>query len=136
MVSAWPAGSGACRCDTAGFAPATPEQLELGRSTFGSTGWCEGPCCEEYCFCEFLQHSGDALAACQSRPSEGTYSGEPSGWCYVEPELGLGSEDDIAECPPRQGRRFRLFPEKPRYNILLALACATGYEPARSVRAD
>lgn len=118
ILSAWRAGSAECACDRPGFAPAAPEKRAVAIARFSESSSCTSACCEERCFCEFLQHAGDALAACQSRPSTGTYQGGPSGWCYVDPELGLGTED-ISTCP----RAIRYFPEEPRYDIDAVIAC-------------
>ncbi len=121
MIAEYLSGADECACDMPGFAPATPEQIEFARAILD--GYCGEACCGSVCYCEFLQHEGDALAACQSRTSTGTYSGEPSGWCYVEPALGLGSEEDVAKCPAAQKSRLKFLPEDPRYNIFATFAC-------------
>ena len=123
VMVTWHFGTDRCACDLPGFAPATAEQVDFARSNLYQTGQCAEACCEALCFCEFLQHEGDALAACQSRSSDDAYVGDPTGWCYIEPALGFGSEADVARCKPSEKHLIRLFPEEPRYNISAVLAC-------------
>src|SRR6185369_9378407 len=68
IVSAWPTGSQECACDTPGFAAVSAEARAFAASELEHSGSCDSACCGQLCFCELLQHSGDALAACQSRP--------------------------------------------------------------------
>jgi hypothetical protein len=123
MLAAWGQGSAECACNEPGFIPVTPEQRTFAASELSRTQSCEAACCSDLCFCQFLQHTGDALAACQSRPSASSTDDVPSGWCYVEPSLGLGTDEDVSACPLDQKRLIRFFPEGPRYTVTAVLAC-------------
>ncbi len=123
ILSAFDAGSKECACEAPGFANVNAAQRDVASARLSQDGSCKLACCVDFCFCELLQHSGDALAACQSRPSVGTYDGPPSGWCYLEPSLGLGTDADVADCHPSNKRLIRYFPDDPRDNITAVIMC-------------
>lgn len=124
MIAAWSANAPECSCDAPGYAPANQAEREFAAAQLADSQACESVPSPDYCFCEFLQHHGDELAACQSRPSEGTYDGGPTGWCYVEPALGLGSAEDVADCPAEQKRKIRYFPDDDsRFSIWAVIRC-------------
>ncbi len=125
LLSAFDTGSKECACDAPGFAPVTAEQRAFASARLTQDQACKLACCADLCFCGLLQHSGDALAACQSRASEGTYEGSASGWCYVEPALGLGTDPDVADCPADAKRLIRYYPYDARYNIFAVLSCVS-----------
>lgn len=123
MIAAWPAGAPECSCKAPGYAPANAAEREFAAAQLFPAPACDSAPPPDYCYCEFLQHSGDELAACQSRPSVGTYDGSPTGWCYVEPALGFGTAEDVAECPAEQKHDIRYFPDDTRFNLLAAIRC-------------
>lgn len=123
MLSGWRDGSPECACDAAGLAPLSPQQQSYAREHFSQSSLCRETCCEELCFCEFLQHSGEALAACQSRSDVASSQGSPTGWCYLEPALGFGTELDLAACPAESKQRLSFYPTDPRYNITAIISC-------------
>jgi hypothetical protein len=106
-------------------APTTALQAERAREIMSESGLCPTGCCDEACFCEYVQLSGEMLAACQSRPNDAQYDprSPPLGWCYVEPALGIGDDESVERCPPTQKRNIRYFPDDPRQNLTAALMC-------------
>ncbi len=125
MIVAESAGTPACNCDGLGRAPASALQAQRAREIMSASGMCPSTCCDEICFCEYVQLSGELLAACQSRPNQAEYNplSAPLGWCYVEPALGLGDDETVDTCPPTQKRNIRYFPDEPRQNLTAALMC-------------
>ena len=103
VYRAFPSSYAACACDQLGHRPATPPPWAVER--LHRTGQCEGdPCCENHCFCELDQLSGDDLQTCQNDPSP---QPEPVGFCYVDPGRGVGSEAVVEMCPLREKRLLR-----------------------------
>ncbi len=98
------AGTQACDCAAPGHR--APESVpESVRSTPFLQGHCaDDPCCSDLCFCEVEQLSGAGLAACQGQINPAP---EPSGFCYVDPENGVGSSEITAECPKSEQRLLR-----------------------------
>jgi hypothetical protein len=109
-----------CECTQPGHRPVTAAQDALAREHLETT--CRGSCCDDLCFCEFLQFSGDELAYCQDRTSEPATE-PPSGWCYIEPAAGFGDENRIDECPPSQPQILRFLPDDVVVNRLAVFAC-------------
>jgi len=68
--------------------------------------------CGEMCLCELPQEEADALATCQSA-DEGTVAGLPPGYCYVDPDNGVGSETLVENCPSTQRRILRFVGNNP-----------------------
>ena len=127
LFTIYPAGSAECACTTPGHMAVSSELRELARSRYlpEQSDACESAVSanDDVCVCEFLQHEGDALAACQSRSSVETPDAAPNGWCYVEPALGLGSADDVADCPGSEKRLIHYYPDE-RVNLTAVVACA------------
>ena len=102
---------GNCPCSGSGRFPVTPvaratllDQLEAQGSCGGSTG----VACDSYCLCELAQLSGPGLQACQSDTEPMGSAGPLSGWCYVDPEQGFGSNEAVGTCPASQQRNVRV----------------------------
>ena len=117
MFAAWSAGSAECACAAElGLAPLDTDQQAFASARLAQEGTCSAPCCASLCFCELLQHAGEALAACQARQEERPEV-TPPGWCYLEPALGFGTQE-LAVCD----RRIRFFPD-PRVDVLATIVC-------------
>ena len=100
-------GSAACSCNSPGYSvPARVPQPVV--DELSRTGTCaEGdPCCSNRCFCELQQLRGAELAACQNG-TENALEPPPIGWCYVDPEQGVGTAEVVDSCPVDQKRLLR-----------------------------
>jgi hypothetical protein len=120
-----PAG-GACSCDAPGRSPLDGDHAVARRAILdeaeldGQCGGGTGIDCEALCLCEVDQLVGDELAACR----EGTESPESYGYCYVDPEQGLGADRLVAECRPTQRRKLRFVGEGlPQNRSIVTIAC-------------
>ncbi|HWP09992.1 MAG TPA: hypothetical protein VNN72_29820, partial [Polyangiaceae bacterium] len=108
-------------CETAGRV--TPDGygadvVERVRSQLGALGY--DP--QSYDLCQIPPLEGDALDACLSEPSEHAAS---AGFCYLDPEQGLGDPNLLANCAPSMKHAIRLVGE-PRHNAMTFVACADG----------
>jgi hypothetical protein len=111
VIAAARSGTSFCDCARPGFRAATAEQADVAREQLEVGALCEGTCCDDYCFCELLQLSGNALAACQDRASSEAPAPPTNGWCYIEPAAGFGDPSRIADCPSVQPQLVRFVPE-------------------------
>jgi hypothetical protein len=111
-----------CACTQPGYRPVTATQNALAREHLAAQNACRGSCCDDLCFCELLQFSGDDLAYCQDRAGEPATEA-PVGWCYIEPGAGFGDESRIDECPPSQPHLVRFLPDDFVVNRLAVFAC-------------
>lgn len=59
--------------------------------------------CRDFCACKLAPLEGDALEACRA----GSEDPNIYGYCYVDPENGLGAESLVRECAPEQKRLLR-----------------------------
>jgi hypothetical protein len=100
-----------CACARPGLRPATDEQAAVARAELAGGAYCSGACCDEYCFCELPQFSGDALATCQDRAPGEPPDGTSSGWCYVEPGAGFGDPSRVEHCHETQRQLIRWMPD-------------------------
>jgi hypothetical protein len=91
------AGSELCDCALPGYRPATSLELELARAELDSWGACQNACCEGLCYCVLAQLEGEELAACQGG-DETRQLVDRSGWCYVEPDVGVGDPSTVEGC--------------------------------------
>ncbi len=98
-----------CRCDSAGYRPASEAQTETALATLRAGGECHDACCESVCFCELLQLAGDPLRACQGGENESIAIDTP-GFCYVEPAAGVGDPSTVADCPEDEQQQLILTP--------------------------
>jgi hypothetical protein len=88
----------------------------------GLCGGATGVACSDYCMCEIEQLSGAELSACQSSLQDptGVY-----GFCYVDPENGIGVPEIVAACPSTQRRVIRfLGVEAPAPDAATFVVCA------------
>jgi hypothetical protein len=105
-----------CDCAEPGRAPASAAQVAAGRSLLGGSAnrfdeVCGGPgepACDRYCGCELAQMTGGALESCRQ---DVTMASSAAGWCYDDPNNGLGNPALIAPplgCTARQDKLFRV----------------------------
>jgi hypothetical protein len=117
-----PEDTGICSCDLPGYRPLGSIDLMTARQRFADIGYCSNKCCEGLCFCELLQLSGDDLLRCQAGIDEPTL--DIPGFCYVEPDVGVGDPTTVEDCRPDERQFLRLTPDYVNYTV--ALACETG----------
>jgi hypothetical protein len=94
-----------CPCDSANRGPATDAARDVVRNTVREREFCDGqgtPACSDFCVCEDLEASGQALAECMG-------GGETAsdGWCYVAPDDGIGSPSVVADCTTEVHAKIR-----------------------------
>lgn len=112
-------GSESCSCSSPGYKlphDVPPPVLD----ELFTTGQCAGdPCCSSRCFCELEQLHGAELAACQNG-TESELQSTPTGWCYVDPEQGVGTAEVVASCPLSQKRLVRyLVPHSTTHFVII-----------------
>jgi len=105
-----------CSCALPGFAPATGEQIANAYAFLDANGECRNACCDDVCCCELLQLSGDELVACQGGDNT-RVTVDRQGWCYVEPDLGIGDPSTVSACAPDA-----------RHGVLLTPIMSTHYD--------
>lgn len=120
-----PAG-GACSCEGPGRKPLEGEHAVARRAILdeieldGQCGEAMGIDCQSLCLCELTQLSGDELGACR----EGTESPQSFGYCYVDPEQGLGAARLVEECRPTQRRKLRFIGDGvPKNRSIVTIGC-------------
>ncbi|XXX73405.1 hypothetical protein WMF30_37770 [Sorangium sp. So ce134] len=109
VLEARSVADGQCSCDGLAARRRVPtehraaEQMVLDDPVATANGW--------NCVCEVEQLSDpDALKACQETvpPAPVEVGGEKvHGWCYVDPRLGLGTDEVVAKCPATERRQVR-----------------------------
>jgi len=110
-------GSDFCECSVPGFRPLGAADEATARGYFESVGACTDACCEDMCFCELLQLSGDELAVCQAGDPASTL--DLPGFCYVEPELGIGDPSTTSDCKPYEQYQLLFTPNHATYQGLI-----------------
>jgi hypothetical protein len=95
-------GNSTCSCDTAGLSGPvhTPVRDSINKYLYDN-GICDGATqtsCDDECVCQLAQAEGDERSACQN----GQVPADKDGWCFVDPDAGLGSSDLVAACLPTQ----------------------------------
>jgi len=64
--------------------------------------------CSSMCTCLLEQETGSNLTTCQNDPDGPTVTGLPPGYCYIDPDNGIGTNPDlVAKCPASQRRILR-----------------------------
>ena len=80
-----------------------------------------GVSCSDYCMCEIQQFEAAELVACQFLDTD---PGTQSGFCYVEPDRGIGSPSLVASCPDTQRQLLRFMGSNvPRPGSVPFLVC-------------
>jgi hypothetical protein len=59
--------------------------------------------CRDHCVCKLAPLEGDALAACRT----GSVDPNVYGYCYVDPDHGLGAPELVEGCPASENRMLR-----------------------------
>lgn len=104
IFAATPTASGACACDSANRAPVSDKTRDAVRALAKEQFRCDEPdlpACADYCVCEDLPVAGSELAACLDSEEANV-----NGWCYVSPDVGLGTLDPPCEAEPQAKVRF------------------------------
>lgn len=70
------------------------------------------PKCGEMCLCELRQKEGGELETCQTA-DEGTVTNLQAGYCYVDPDNGIGNPALVENCPSTQRRILRFVGNNP-----------------------
>ena len=108
-----------CDCTLPGFRPPSASVVAAAQAQMQRIGRC-GPGtasdCPPICVCEVEQLVGPAAEECRNSPTNTS-----EGWCYVDPEFGIGSEELVNGCPSAQKRqiRFRDVPTNPGINLIM-----------------
>jgi hypothetical protein len=126
VVEAVPPNGGACTCEGAGREAFRPDDTKL-RSVvveeIRATGRCDGagqPDCHDYCLCKVQPLAGPELVACQN----GTEDSSTFGYCYIDPDRGIGNPALVQECSTTTQRSLRLVGEGlPANGSLTFMAC-------------
>jgi hypothetical protein len=103
IFAAAPSGSDSCACDTANRAPVSEKTRDAVRALAKEQLLCDEPdtpACADYCVCEDLPIASDDLPACLDSEEASL-----DGWCYVAPDVGLGTLSTPCEAG-RQTVRF------------------------------
>jgi hypothetical protein len=112
-----------CDCPASAGLRVAPRSLDVSVRRLlvdENAGDTSGTSCTELCVCELQQLSATALAACQSDPA----TDAPPGFCYVDPDAGLGSEELVSDCPATSPRKLRfLGSESPANGNRWFLSC-------------
>lgn len=103
--------SGSAACDTSsarlGIEPAVVDQVTKALEAKGRCGDTTGQPCDQFQMCEIKQllASEDAagLESCQNNPN----SSSGNGWCYIDPDKGIGSAALVEKCPDTEKRKLR-----------------------------
>lgn len=113
-----------CDCTKPGRAEPNADQVDSVRATLKNDKLCgtpETPACDSLCACEIREAEGDALTRCRSTVDA---SAQAPGYCYVDPQKGLGDAALVRGCPATQQRLLRLVgPGTPRTGSLTFMAC-------------
>lgn len=102
-------GPASCDCTGPGRAPVTESNRELSLGFMAQNAYCDGLSqytCDDMCVCEVLQAEGASLNDCQYNV---TPASDTTGWCYVSPEQGVGTDPNAAQCAMAAGSRLRFF---------------------------
>ncbi len=110
--------TGICACDLPNYRPIGGIDTANVRQYFADIGYCSNACCEALCFCELLQLSGDDLMLCQAGSDV-----DVPGFCYVEPDVGVGDPSTVKNCKASERYNLRLMPSYVNYT--LAIECQT-----------
>jgi hypothetical protein len=97
-----------CSCALPGRAElsssATRGAVQDGLTAQGLCGYSSGVACSDYCLCEIEQFAASELDSCQNLSAD---PGTQSGFCYIEPDRGVGSPSLVSSCPATQRQILR-----------------------------
>ncbi len=127
VVEATRKNGAACSCDashgreTLGAGDAKlPSAVLAQLAATDQCGGSTGIDCHDFCFCKLAALTGSAQRACQS----GSEDPNLYGYCYVDPELGIGSASLVSGCQPSERRMLRYMGEGvPANGAVLYTAC-------------
>jgi len=105
------------RAAPTGIAAAVREVLEALQQCGGDTG----RSCESFCLCQVDQFTGAAEEQCRTSPS---MAGSGAGWCYIDPEQGIGDPALVASCPAHHRRLVRFGEPSTETGLITFIACA------------
>jgi hypothetical protein len=98
-------------CDIAGRGPVAPKAADAAYERLEALGRCggDGPPCDAsaWSLCEIQRSTADADSDGQSDCLQAEQPAADVGWCYVDPERGLGDEALVADCDPEERRILR-----------------------------
>jgi len=115
MFVVLPEEAGACACDLPNYRPIGSIDTANVRKYLLDSGYCPNACCENVCFCELLQLSGDDLARCQAGIVDDAL--DVPGFCYVEPDVGVGDPSTVKNCKASERQNIRLTPSYAQYFV-------------------
>jgi hypothetical protein len=122
-----PSSGASCSCQTPGHIDLTPADASVRRFVEdelvagGYCGGATGVACSDYCLCEIAQLSGDEVTVCQNFVAD---PGTIYGFCYVDPDNGLGTPELVADCPETERQLIRFVgPDVPAPGATTFLVC-------------
>jgi hypothetical protein len=136
VVEALPRGSQACSCDATrgrtGLETAHPNLARTVRERLAIQGVCDGGrrACDDYCLCQLAELEGPDRIGCQ----DGATDPDTFGYCYVDPDQGIGNPELVSDCSPTTRRILRFVGENlPANGSSTFIACVgaslTGGDP-------
>ena len=73
--------------------------------------------------CEILPAAGTSRDVCLSDPAA-VNAGNNFGYCYVDPKLGLGTDELVSACPASQKRKLQFIGQNtPAKGSIAFIAC-------------
>jgi hypothetical protein len=79
--------------------------------------------CEDFCMCEITPAQGTARDVCLSDPAA-VNAGNNFGYCYVDPKIGLGTDELVSACPASQKRKLQFIGQNtPAKGSVAFIAC-------------
>lgn len=117
--------AGGCDCTGAGRRAPDADVMETVRGELRDSRTCGDEVgqtsCNQVCACQISETTGDALNRCRGGAAAAT---EQAGYCYVDPDKGLGSPDLVRDCPSTQRRLLRFVgADTPKKGSLAYMAC-------------
>jgi hypothetical protein len=115
--------SGVCDCNKSGRKLADADSMSSIRDDLRGK-LCDAknaPACSSVCACSLNETEGAALTACRSNTDPNV---QAPGFCYVDPENGLGDPGLVRNCPSSKRRLLRFVgPETPAAGSIVYMAC-------------
>jgi hypothetical protein len=115
-------GAPGAACDpAAGLMPPSAKWVARVAAMLKERGSCDvsgKPSCSSFTFCAVPEAHGAALQSCLSETTLPLDA--PSGFCYVDPDHGLGSAALADKCPGSEHQLLRFFPESGDHTFVIA----------------